>query len=340
MRLFILQKVSIMALSSSYLIYLAFAAVAAGIAGLVWSADRFVAGSAAIARSFGIAPMIIGLTIVSFGTSAPEVMVSISSALKDAGDLAVGNAIGSNIANMALVLGVTALLISIPVQHHLLRTELPVLFIITATAGLFLADNVLQLWEGLILFGTLLPAMVFLIKRKPAEMTADEIQEEQNVVPELSRSAGLMWFVIGLLALIVSSEVLVWGAKSAALHFGVSPLLIGLTVVALGTSLPELAASVTSALKGHHDIALGNVIGSNMFNLQVVMALPVIISPPLAAEGVFYRDYMTMLVLTILLTLAVVISLARKGATAGLGKPIGVILLAIYLAYYVVIFLS
>ena len=329
-----------MAFSSVPVIYLAFAAVAVGIAGLVWSADRFVAGSAAIARSFGIAPMIIGLTIVSFGTSAPEVMVSISSALKNAGDLAVGNAIGSNIANMALVLGVTALLIRIPVQGHLLRTELPVLLVITAAAGLFLVDNALQLWEGLILLGTLLPALFFLIKRKPAEMTAGEIEEEQSAVPQLSRSAGFIWFLIGLLALIVSSEVLVWGAKSAALHFGVSPLLIGLTVVALGTSLPELAASVTSALKGHHDIALGNIIGSNMFNLQVVMALPAIISPPLVAEGVFYRDYMTMLLLTILLTLAVIISLARKSALAGLGKIVGVILLAIYLAYYVVIFYS
>lgn len=319
-------------------IYLAAFACLLGFIGLVWSADKFVEGSAAIAHSFGLSPMIIGLTIVSFGTSAPEVMVSISSALKNAGELAIGNAVGSNIANMALVLGVTALIIRIPVQAHLKNVELPLLLLISLLAGYFLFDNQLTLTESTILLGSLLPIMVFLVIVKQKGLTPTEVAEEEKNIPDMGRGAGIMWFTLGLAALMLSSEILVWGAKSTATHFGISPFLIGLTVVALGTSLPELAASVTSALKGHHDIALGNIIGSNMFNLQAVMAIPALIQGSVSVDNVFERDYTLMFALTVFIGAAVFISLKRQGTQAGIGKVIGAILLTAYLAYYIVLF--
>ncbi len=314
---------------------LAAAAILGGFAGLVWSADRFVAGAAAIARSFGVAPLVIGLTIVSFGTSAPEVMVSLSAAIKDAGQLAVGNAIGSNIANIALVLGVTLLVSAIPVQKHLLRHELPVLLLVTAAAGIFLHDHALARWEAALFLLALVPVVFFLVKSKRAELTPGEVAEETEEIPEISRVAAPLWFIAGLVILIISADILVWGAKTTATHFGVSQLIIGLTVIAIGTSLPELAASVMSALKGHHDIAVGNIVGSNIFNLMAVMAIPGVMQPLLLDDKVFARDYLAMLGVTMLLALAVAAKLhsAKEVEQVRLGKLIGVVLLTLYMAY-------
>ncbi|WP_019600850.1 calcium/sodium antiporter [Teredinibacter turnerae] len=320
------------------LLVIAFAIVA-GFAGLIWSADRFVAGSAAIASSFGVAPVVIGLTIVAFGTSAPEIMVSISASLKGAGDMAVGNGIGSNIANTGLVLGATALVVAIPVQKHLLKDELPLLLVVMAISGYFLSDGILAQWEAIVLIGALIPAIFLLVYLKKGDLSEQETTDEASI-PHMSRTMAFVWFVIGLGALMLSSEVLVWGAKSAAEMAGVSPLVIGLTIIALGTSLPELAASLISALKGHHDIALGNVLGSNMFNLLAVMSIPGLSGSFPLDQSVFSRDFVVMLALTILLAVAIGLSIWRnRGAGGGkIGKTAGCLLLLSYFGYYVLLY--
>lgn len=321
-------------------IALAAIAILIGFGGLVWSADRFVAGSAAIAKSFGVAPLVIGLTIVSFGTSAPEVMVSISASLKQTGELAIGNAIGSNIANIGLVLGVTLLISAIPVQKHIFHHELPVLLFVTAVSGAMLYGGYLAGWEGWTLLILLPLLMLYLVRAKQKTLSPAEIAEEQEDIPEMARPHAFMWFLIGLVALMVSSEILVWGASTTAEHFGVSPLIIGLTVIAVGTSLPELAASVMSALKGHHDIALGNIVGSNIFNILAVMAVPGIISPPNMDPAVFNRDYLTMLGITLIITIAIAYALLRskQSGQSQLGKGAGALLLASYIGYYAYLF--
>ena len=316
-------------------IALAFAAILVGVVGLVWSADRFVAGAAAIAKSFGVTPLVIGLTIVSFGTSAPEVMVSLNAALRDAGQLAVGNAIGSNIANIALVLGVTLLVSAIPLQKHLLGHELPVLLLVTVVAGAFLFDRTLARWESILFLVALVPVIFYLVKSKQAELTPGEIAEELDEVPDIPRLAALLWFAIGLVILIVSADILVWGAKTTAESFGVSQLVIGLTVIAVGTSLPELAASVMSALKGHHDIAVGNIIGSNIFNLMAVMTIPGVMQPLPLDDAVFSRDYLAMFGITLLLALVIAVKLqvTKPAAGAHMGKVTGAVLLMLYAGY-------
>lgn len=309
--------------------------VLAGFAGLIWSADKFVAGAAALANNYGISKLVIGLTIVAFGTSAPEVLVSLSATLQGKGDLAIGNALGSNLANIGLVLGATALLSALPVQNHLLKMELPVLLLITALSGWFLWDAHLSRGEGIALLLALPCAMGVIIwsKRHHPEEIDDEI-------PTMNRGQALFWFAFGLTALVVSSDTLVRGASDLALAFGVSPLVIGLTVVAVGTSLPELAASVASALKGHPDIAIGNVIGSNLFNLLAVMSLPGVIAPLSMEPEVFSRDFLAMAALTGLLALALLASalIYRRRGGARLGKLMGVVLLAAYAGYYFALF--
>ena len=320
-------------------IYLAAVFILIGFAGLIWSADKFVLGAASIAGNFGVAPLIVGLTIVSFGTSAPEVVVSISASLKSAGDLAVGNAIGSNIANVALVLGATMLIAKIPVQRHILIDEMPILIGITILSGIFLYDANLNTWEGWTLAALLVPLMWYLIHRKRKDFSETEISEETDF-EQVPNKAAILWFLVGLIILIASSEMLVWGAKVTATHFGVSPLIIGLTVIAIGTSLPELAASITSALKGHHDIALGNIVGSNIFNLLAVMSIPGIIHPPTLDASIFVRDYAVMLATTLLLAFALFIVIKRTpaGQTALVGKTTGILLLACYIGYYLFLF--
>ncbi len=309
-------------------------AILMGFGGLIWSADRFVEGSAAMAKAAGLSPLIIGLTVVSFGTSAPEILVSLNAALSGAGELAIGNAIGSNLANVGLVLGVTALVAALPIQKHLLTQEWPILMGVTLLAGLFLFDATLTKVEGIILLALLPPIIVYLIIIKQRTFTAAEILAEEDI-PTMPPKIAAMWFVVGLALLIIASKILVWGATETAAFFGVSPLIIGLTVVAVGTSLPELAASVVSALKGHHDIALGNVIGSNLFNLMAVMPLPTLFAPLMMDTEVFARDFIAMLAITSALLVLTFIQFKRG---KGLGKVTGLCLLAIYGAYYVYLF--
>ncbi|MGH1371430.1 MAG: calcium/sodium antiporter [Cellvibrionaceae bacterium] len=324
-------------------LWLAWLAILAGFGGLIWSADRFVGGSAAIASNFGISRLIVGLTIVSLGTSAPEIVVSISASLKGTGELAVGNALGSNLANIGLVLAITALIAPMPIQKHLLTQEVPILLLVTAAAGFMLYDAQLVALEGALLLASLIPLLYFMIRTKQNN-PSDEGDEEDSEIPDMSSGIATVWFVIGLSALIASSEALVWGAQIVATSFGVSPLIIGLTVIAVGTSLPELAASVMSALKGHHDMALGNIIGSNIFNILAVMSLPGLIHPPQMDESVFNRDFLAMGGVTLLLAGAIAVDYwlrnrqSEGNGTARLGRRIGLLLLASYISYYYLLF--
>jgi cation:H+ antiporter len=310
-----------------------------GVLGLLWGADRFVEGSAGAARNFGISPLIIGLTVVSIGTSAPEVLVSINAALSNAAELAVGNALGSNMANIGLVLGVTLLIAPTPVQKHLLTQEGLVLLVITAIAGFCLYDGYLGRTESAILAGLIFPLIFIAVKYKKTHVSPEEVAVGEDI-PDITMGAATLWFIIGLAVLLASAEVTVWSAKTIAQSMGVSELIIGLTVVAIGTSLPELAASVVSAMRGHHDIAIGNVFGSNLFNLMLVMPAAGIISPMAISPEVFNRDFISLAIMTLLLIAMVALALnkaARNGMPAVLSRYLGAILIAGYIGYYVVL---
>lgn len=276
-------------------------AVVTGLLVLVWSADKFVLGAAATARRLGMSPMLVGLTIVSIGTSAPELFVSAVATMNGVGNLAVGNALGSNIANIALVLGVTALVSPIPLQKKLLRKELPLLLLVSILACLTLADLKLDRVDSILLLIGLVVAMYILFQEgnDSGESIIDE--DESAAIEATSTQTGILWLVIGLTALMLSSKALVWGATDIARSLGISELIIGLTIIAIGTSLPELAASIASALKGHHEIAIGNVIGSNLFNLLAVMPVPGLIAVVTVDELALYRDVPVMLALTLML---------------------------------------
>lgn len=280
---------------------LAIAAVVFGLILLVWSADRFVEGAAATARHFGMPALLIGMVIVGFGTSAPEMVVSALASSQGNPGIALGNAYGSNITNIALILGITALISPIAVHSQVLRRELPILTIITFAAAW-------QLWDGnlsrtdavvlLLIFAVLMAWTIWQGMQKKTDKFGTEIDQElkQHQMP-IKRA--VFWLITGLLLLILSSRVLVWGAVEIAVALGVSDLIIGLTIVAVGTSLPELASSVIAARKGEHDIALGNIIGSNLFNTLAVVGIAGMIAPMAVSPELLYRDVMTMIVLTI-----------------------------------------
>ena len=231
--------------------------IAVGLVALVWSADRFVDGASAIAKRAGLTPMLIGLTIVSVGTSAPEILISIMSALADSGELAVGNALGSNIANIGLVLGLTVLIVPMLIRQGCVRVELPTLLLVTLGTWVLLLDGVLTRLDGLLMMGGLVLILVQMVRAQAGNRVVQEESEEEEL-PHLSPLRAWLAFFAGLALLVGSSRLLVWGATTIAAQLGVSELVIGLTIVAVGTSLPELAATLAGALKGHTEIAIGN----------------------------------------------------------------------------------
>lgn len=280
---------------------LSFLAIAIGLSVLVWSAGKFVEGSAATAGYFGMPPLLIGMVVVGFGTSAPEMVVSALSATQGNPGLALGNAYGSNITNIALILGITAFISPISVHSQVMRKELPILVAVTALAAWQVWDGELTFVDALVLLGVFLLLLAWSIRQgmtQKADALGGEIAEEMSHRVMPLRNA-VLWLIVGLLLLIVSSRILVWGAVELALGFGVSDLIIGLTIVAVGTSLPELASSVIAARKGEHDIALGNILGSNLFNTLAVVGIAGTISPMVVAPEVFYRDIAVMAALTL-----------------------------------------
>ncbi|MBK6302594.1 MAG: calcium/sodium antiporter [Arcobacter sp.] len=308
-------------------------AIVLGFALLVWSADRFVDGAASTAKHLGMPSLLIGILIVGFGTSAPEMVVSAIAAYEGNPALALGNAIGSNIVNIALILGITAIVAPIAVNSKIVKKEIPLLLLIVLFTGYLLLDNTLTLFEGVILlagFFALVLWSVFAAFRSRGDSFEDQMDIELNE-DIMSLKVGIMWLVFGLILLIASSRLLVWGAVGVANSFGVSDLIIGLTIVALGTSLPELAASVMAARKGEHDIAIGNVVGSNMFNLLAVIGIAVVIAPmnniPLE---VLKRDWIIMLLLTIALF---AMAYGFRGRDGRINRVEGTILILCYVAY-------
>jgi len=284
---------------------IAFFAVGAGLILLVWSASRFVDGASSAARRFGMPPLLIGMIIVGFGTSAPELVVSAFSALQNNPGLALGNAYGSNITNIALILGVTALISPIKVQSQVLRQELPVLIAVTLLAVYQLWDGEFTRVEAFVLLGVFAGLLFWSVHQgldKKDDNFGSEVKQEldQRTLPY---GRALFWLGTGLVLLIISSRLLVWGAVEIAHGFGVSDLIIGLTVVAAGTSLPELASSVIAAKKGENDIALGNVLGSNLFNTLAVTGIAGTIQPMQVAREVLFRDMLVMSALTLCLFL-------------------------------------
>lgn len=317
-----------------------FAMVISGIALLVWSADRFTDGSAAIARNLGIPPLIVGLTIVAMGTSAPEIMVSIDAALHGMPGLAIGNAIGSNIANIGMVLGIAALVVPLHVKSETLKREIPVLFAVMLLAFFLMLDHDLNGLDGVILLfclGLYITWLTFsaLKSRVKNDLMLQEILDElPDRMPNWK--AGL-WVVVGLFLLQVSSRLLVTGASGIASQLGVSDFVIGVTIVAVGTSLPELAASVTSVLKNEHELAIGNVIGSNIFNLLGVLGVPAIIATLPISNEILTIDYAFMFGMTIAVCF---MAWGSKNQPGEINRIEGGILLSLLVGYQIYQFLG
>lgn len=313
-------------------LFLNLLAILGGIAMLVWGADRFVEGAASTARRLNVSALMIGLTIISLGTSAPEILVAIEAAMNGETGLAIGNAVGSNITNITLILGVTALIIPLTVKARIVRIELPILLLITAATILMLSDLSLDRIDGVILLGGMMLLVIFMVfyaKRGHAdEMDIDD----EMIHEEWTTKQSVFWLLLGLAILLGGSKLVVWGAVEVATVFGISKVVIGLTIVAIGTSLPELAASVTGALKGEHDIAIGNVVGSNMYNLLMVLGIAALIQPGGLDSVTFNRDVLVMGALTSLL---LVFAITKK-----VNRFSGGVLLGLFVAYQVTIYLS
>ncbi len=307
---------------------------------LAWSSDKFVLGASNIAKIFGVSPLIIGITIVGFGTSAPEILVSIMASLQGNPDLAIGNAVGSNITNIALVLGVTAVLIPITVRKSILIREMNVLFIIMIATFFLISDSMLETLDGIILLGGQVIILILMTHQSRKEYRANKnsslTDNDLEVQPTTSKSGAIFWLILGLIVLLASSKILVWGAINIAEIFGVSDLIIGLTIVALGTSLPELAACIAAVRHKHSDIAIGNILGSNIFNILSVIGIAGVIKPTHIDQNVLYRDYPIMLGLTLILLL---FSFSRN-KTGVITKSNGIIFLVIYCSYQFLLFYS
>lgn len=271
---------------------------------LVWSADLFVEGAAAIARHLGMSPLLIGMVVVGFGTSAPELSVSALSALQGNPGIALGNAYGSNITNIALILGITALISPISVHSQVIKKELPILFAVTLLAIGQLYDGDLSRLDAAIELGVFVAVMAWMTVQGMKKPSADEFEQEMEVELEqhaMSEFQAWIYLIAGLVFLVVSSRMLVWGAVSIAQDLGVSDLIIGLTIVAIGTSLPELASSIVAARKGEHDLAVGNIIGSNLFNTLAVVGVAGVIHPMSIPHEIITRDWPLMAILTLAL---------------------------------------
>lgn len=309
-----------------------------GLAVLVWSAGKFIEGAASVAKHLGMPMLLIGVLVVGFGTSAPEMVVSAMAALEGNPALALGNAIGSNIVNIALILGLTAVIAPIVVHSGIVKKELPLLLGISLLSGVLLLDGRLGMGEGLVLlagFFGLIGWSVMAALRGKKDTLATGVEAE---IPAMALGTSVVWLVLGLGLLVISSRLLVWSAVGIAEAFGVSDLIIGLTIVAFGTSLPELAASLVAVQKKEHDLAIGNVVGSNMFNILAVIGIAAVLQPMEGiASEVLSRDWMVMMGLTLALF---VFCYGRKGRQGRISRLEGAALLGVYVGYTLLLGLS
>ncbi len=312
---------------------LAIAAVIVGIVLLVFSADKFVDGAAAAAKRAGLPPLLIGMLVIGFGSSMPEMVISGLSASQGNSGLALGNAFGSNITNIALILGLTAAISPIRVESSILRRELPLLAFVTLTAAALLyVDGALSRTDGWLLIGLFVVIMAWSIHAGVNNKTDHlAVMVEQELQAPMSMARAITYVVFGLILLVISSQILVWGGVEIARALGISDLIIGLTVVAVGTSLPELAASIAAVRKNEHDLALGNIIGSNLFNTSIVIGITGTIGPTILEPGILSRDLPVLGILTVALFL---MGYAFRERTAGIISRLeGVLLLIAYLIY-------
>ncbi|MDY6330831.1 MAG: calcium/sodium antiporter [Fibrobacter sp.] len=326
---------------------LAIVAIVVGLVLLVWSADRFVDGAVGVAQFLGMSTFLIGMIIVGFGTSAPEMVVSVLSAMNDAPQLALGNAYGSNIANIALILGVTAVITPVVVKKQAVKQDIPILLVVTVLTIVLLMDGNVSLWDGVVLLLAFIVVTAFNITMELREKRKRKNEDaESEPAEKVSIVKAVAWLIVGLALLIVSSRMLVWGAVYMARALGVSDLLIGLTIVAVGTSLPELASSIAAARRGENDLAVGNIIGSNVFNTLAVVGLAAVIAPIKAADPeVMARDVPIMTGLTLLLFLICLPfwkskkkrSSRKKDERFGFGRIGGALFLSLYVAYLVLL---
>ncbi len=314
----------------------AFGVVCVGLILLTYGADRFVDGAAATAANFGVQPLLIGLVIVGFATSIPEMLVSGVAALNGNPTMGIGNAIGSNIANIGLVLGVTAILAPLTVRSQILQREFPIMFAALLFASFLLWDRSLTRVDGVLLIGGFFVAFFCTVWLGLRARSTDPLVQEfdDELAGQMSTTGALFWIVAGLAMLLMGSNLLVSGAVEIARHFGLSDIVIGLTIVAVGTSLPELAASIISALKNQPEIALGNIIGSNMFNALGVLATPALIRPTEFGAEVIRRDVPIMLALTVALFL-MSWSYKRPGR---INRIEGMLLLSAFIGYQYFLF--
>ncbi|MED5458451.1 MAG: calcium/sodium antiporter, partial [Pseudomonadota bacterium] len=284
---------------------LAFIAVVVGLVLLIWSAEKFIDGAAATSRWLGLSPLLIGMLVIGFGTSAPEMMVSVLAAMQGNPGLAVGNAYGSNIANIGLVLGFIALISPLAVHSGVIRKEMPLLVAVMLLTGYMLFDGWISRAEAIVLLvalGIFMAISIIRSRGQEDDPLLGEVTESLDSNP-MSRGKAIMWTLIGLVLLIASSRLLVWGAVEIAVAFGVSDLIIGLTVVAVGTSLPELASSISALRRKEHDMVLGNVVGSNLFNSLAVVGLAGVITPIEVGREVLVRDWSVMTFMTLMMVL-------------------------------------
>lgn len=270
-----------------------------GFVGLIWGADKFVFGASALARHIGVSPLMIGLTIVAFGTSAPEIFSSAVSAIQDKPELAIGNALGSNLFNIGIALGIAALISPLKPPASLIHKELPVLVLVTLVTGALLLDLYLGVFDAIVLIAITAFLSYRLLRKKVKTGAVPELDETQ--LERVKNWQAIAYLILGLALLVLSAEALVAAATSIAETLGVSTAIIGLTIIALGTSLPELAASITCVLKGHYDLAIGNIVGSNILNLLIVLPFPGLLSPNSVESALFYRDYFSVLIFTCIL---------------------------------------
>ena len=318
-------------------------AVLVGLSFLVWSADKFVDGAVGVAKFMGMSTLLIGMVVVGFGTSAPEMVVSALSAAQHNPELALGNAYGSNIANIALILGFTAVVRPVVVKNIALKRDLPVLIVVTAFS-IFLVSNLsVTRMDGVIMLAVFALAMGINVvsEMRQKKSLASAVVEEKTSAP-VSLWKSLFWLLFGLAILVASSRLLVWGAVEIARSLGVSDLLIGLTIVAVGTSLPELASSIAAARKGEDDLAFGNIVGSNLFNTLLVVGIAAVIDPmEKVSSSILYRDMPLMSVLTVLLFVFGLPVRKVDGVRRGrINRVEGAVFVVLYISYLVYLVLE
>lgn len=320
-----------------------FAAFVFGLIALIWSADKFVDGAASVATSMGMSRLLVGMVIVGFGTSAPEMLVSALAAYEGSPGLALGNVFGSNIANIALILGLTILIRPIKVDRLVMTRELPILLVASLLCLFLLWDGFVSRLDAGILAGAFLLFMGYSIfngmrgaeQQEFAAETIEKVIEEKEEKDEeehaMPRNKAFFWVIVGLGALMASSRLLVWASVNLAQSFGVSDVIIGLTIVSIGTSLPELASAIAATRKNEHELVLGNIIGSNFFNTLAVIAIAGAIHPVEVAREFIERDLAIGIILILLLF---VYGLRKKKENAGmLSRGEGFTLLVVYALY-------